>query len=284
MRPQFSHDVLTSFVLWLDNTLCGTGQAYQNVTGNLYRGAQTGIPGFIYSSPYRAWVYDGCVGGAVVPSGFYASGSNQFLTAASGLGIDYLNGRVISAIDRGPVLTGIYSRKEINVYPSTTEESNYILEQLYNGNHNLKYPLTGLYGSEYVAPLIMVTNTRSDNQPWALGGMDNTTSVIRCFTISNNNYLQEGVNSILRDQGHSYIPLAPISAAPFTNVNMTSTGTLKTPGWSYCNDIKGVFGCANGLYIENSYPFKLNEKSNSNPTFQLSVIDMDVVKPRMPRG
>lgn len=269
--------------MWLDNLICANGQAYQNVTGSLYRGAQTGIPGYVYSSPYRAWVWDSCTPGAVIPSGFYASGSNTFLGSTSGLGIDYLNGRVVTPTNFGPILTGVYARKEINVYPSTTEESLYIMEQLYGGNQNLKYPLTGLYGSEYVAPLVMVTPARSDNQPWALGGMDNTRSVMRCFVISNNNYFQEGVNSILRDQAHAYIPLAPIGSAPLTNVNMVATGTLKTPGWSYCNDIKGVFGCSNGLYIENSYPFKMDDKANQNPTFMLSVVDVDVVKPRMPR-
>jgi hypothetical protein len=282
MRAQYNHDVITSFVLWLDNQLCGTGQAFVNTTGLLYRGAVTGIPGHVYASPYRAWVWDNCTD-AIVPTGFYTS-SGQLLTAASGIGIDYLNGRVISPHNWGPTLSGAYARKEINVYPSTTEESNYILEKLYNGNQNIKYPLTGLYGSEYVAPLIMVTNARGMNEPWALGGMDKSINIIRCFAITSNNYLQEGVNSIIQDAAHSYIPLAPISAAPLTNVSMTATGTLKTPGWSYCNDIKNTYGCANGLYIDGTYSFKIGERSNMNPDFLISIMDVDLSKPRMPRG
>lgn len=270
--------------MWLDNWVAGTGQAYQNVTGSLYRGAQTGIPGYVYSSPYRAWVWDSCVGGATIPSGFYPSGSDQMLTRASGIGIDYLNGRVVTPTNWGPILTGTYARKEINVYPSTTEESTYILEQLYGANQNIKYPITGLYGNQYVAPLIMVTNSRGMNEPWALGGMDESQSFLRCFIISNNNYLQEGVNSLLQDAAHTYVPLAPYSSAPLTNVSLISTGDLKTPGWSYCADIKDRYGCAQGLYVDGTYAFKTNEQANRNPTFMISIVDVDLVKPRFPRG
>lgn len=253
------------------------------MTGALYQGAMTGIPGYVYASPYKSWVWDSCVGGAVIPSGFYNS-SGQFLTAASGLGIDYLNGRVYSPTNQGSQLTGVYARKEVNIYPSTTEETNYILEKLYNSDINIKYPITGIYGNQYVAPLIMVTNSRGVNQPWALGGMDNSQSFLRCFIISNNNYLQEGVNSILQDAAHSYIPFVPYSAAPLTNVALTQTGTLKTPGWSYCSNIKDQYGCANGLYVEGTYSFKLSERSNQNVNFMLSIVDVDLSKPRFPRA
>lgn len=269
--------------MWLDNWVIGRGEAYRNVTGALYRGAQTGIPGYVYASPYRSWVWDSCVSGAAVPSGFYTT-SGQFLTRASGIGIDYLGGRVVTAHNWGPTLTGVYARKEVNIYPSTTNESHYIMEQLYQGNQNIKYPITGLYGTQYVAPLIMVTNSRGQNEPWALGGMDNTQNFFRCFIISDNNYIQEGVNSLLQDAAHSYIPLAPYSAAPLTNVSTTSTGDLKSPPWSYCTGIKDVYGCAQGLYIEGAYSFKISERPNQNLDFMLSVVDVDTSRPRMPRG
>lgn len=282
MRPQYNHDVITSFMLWLDNWVIGTGQAYQNVTGALYRGAQTGIPGYVYASPYRSWVWDSSVGGAAVPSGFYTS-SGQFLTRASGIGIDYLGGRVITPHNWGPTLTGVYARKEINIYPSNTEESNYILDQLYQGNQNIQYPLTGLYGTQYVAPLIMVTNSRGHNDPWALGGMENTKNFLRCFIISSNSYIQEGVNSLLQDAAHSYIPLAPYAAAPLTNVSTISTGDLKSPPWSYQTSIRDTYGCANGFYVMGAYSFKISERPNQNLDFFLSVVDMDLERPRFVR-
>lgn len=159
----------------------------------------------------------------------------------------------------------------------------YLLDRLYNGNINIKYPLTGLYGNQYAAPLIMVTNARGVNEPWALGGMENTTNIVRCFIISNDNYLQEGANSLLQDAAHSYISLAPITAAPLTNVNMVATGTLKTPGWSYQNNIANVYPCGQGLYLKNVYALKLSETQNNNATFMLSIVDIDLEKPRFVR-
>ncbi len=268
--------------MWLDNLLCGTGQAFVNVTGALYRGTQMGIPGYVYASPYRAWVYDSCTD-ANIPTGFYVSGTNQFLTAASGIGIDYMNGRVVTPTNWGPALTGTYARKEFNVYPSTTQESEYILEKLTNANINLKYPITGLYGNAYVAPLVMVTNARGVNEPWALGGIDNSLNFIRCFVISNDNYLQEGINSLIQDAAHSYIPIVPMGAMPLTNVNVTTmaTGTLKSSPWSYCEDIEAVYPCGQGAYIEGTYTFKLQEKMNTNPNFMLSIMDIDLSRPRL---
>ena len=132
----------------------------------------------------------------------------------------------------------------------------------------------------------MVTNSRGNNEPWALGGVDNSQNFIRCFIISNNNYLQEGINSILQDSAHSYIPLAPIGAWPLTNVSYggTATGTLKRAGWSYRDDIYNTHGCGNGMYVEGTYSFKLSDSMNQNPNFLLSVVDIDLSRPRLPRG
>jgi len=277
MKPQYSHDVVSSFVMWLDNRLCTSGYAYVNVTGALYRQSVTGIPGNVYASPYKSWVWDSCTPGASIPSGFYNS-SGQFLTRASGLVLDYVNGRVITPQNWGGQLTGVYARKEVNVYYSSTQESEYILEQVYNTNPNLAYPITGLRGDALTAPLIMVTNARGFNQEWALGGMDDSKNIIRCFAITRDNYLQDGVNSIMQDSAHSYIPYAPYSATP-----ITSSGDLKSPPWSYCTGVADVYGCNNGLYIENVYDFKISDKVNRNVTFFLSVMDFDLSKPRFPR-
>lgn len=278
MRPQYTHDAVSSFVMWLSNWLEASGQAYQNVTGSLYRQQATGIPGWVYASPYKSWVWDGCVPGASIPSGFY-NASGQFLTRASGLVLDFINGRVITPQDWGSVLTGTYARKEVNVYLSSPQETAYVMEQVYGANPNVNYALTGFQGRALVAPLVMVTNTKGENVPFALGGMDNSKNTLRCFTISNSSYLQEGINGLCQDAAHSYIPLAT-----YADVPITSSGDLKTPGWSYCTDIKGTFGCGNGLYIGASYPYKLGDHTNNNPTFLLSINDIEVEKPRMPRG
>lgn len=274
MRPQYAHDVVTSVALWLDNRLLANGLAYVNVTGALYLQPIVAGTNKTYASPYRSWVYDSCASGATIPNGFYTS-SGQLLTRASGLVIDFINGKVSTPQNWGPVLTGTYARKEMNVYYSSDEEVSYVLEQVYGENRNLQYTLTGLNNRVLAAPLAMITNARGQNQPWALGGMDDSRNTIRAFIIADSNYLQEGVNSILQDSAHSFIPFAPYSAAP-----ITASGDLKTVPWSYCTGIYDYYGCNQGLYVENVYAYKLNEKANRSTSFFLSACEIDLSKPR----
>lgn len=264
--------------MWLDNKLLVTGQAYQNVTGALMRQQVSGVVGWVYASPYKSWVWDSCQPDAAIPSGFYTN-SGQFLTRQSGIVLDYVNGRVISPQNWGAQLTGVYARKEVNVYFSSSQESNYVLEQVYNSNPNLKYPLTGFQGRALAAPLVMVTNVKGTNEEWALGGMDDSKNTLRCFVISNDSYIQEGVNSLLQDTAHSYIPYAPYSSTP-----ITASGDLKSPPWSYCTGIYDYYTCRNGLYVEGVYDYKVGDITNQNSTFLLSVVDLDLSKPRFPRG
>ncbi len=280
MRPQYAHDLITSTVLWLDNQLCGTGQAYVNITGNLYQQPVVAGRNVVYASPYRSWVYDSCAAGALIPSGFYTS-SGQFLTRASGLVIDFINGQVSSPANWGPSLSGVYARKEMNVYYSSDEEVSYILEQVYGENKNLSYTLTGLVRpgmapKTLAAPLIMLTNARGENDPWALGGIDDSKNTVRAFIISDSNYLQDGVNSLLQDAAHQTIPFVPYSVAPWT-----ASGDLKAPPWSYCSGIFNTFGCAGGLYVQNVYAYKISDKVNRNSTFFVSAVEIDLSKPRI---
>jgi hypothetical protein len=72
--------------------------------------------------------------------------------------------------------------------------------------------------------------------------------------------------------------------ATYADTPITASGDLKTPGWSDCADIKDTFGCANGLWVNAVYAYKLGDHTNNNPTFLLSINDFEVEKPRLPRG
>jgi hypothetical protein len=118
MIPQYNHNLVTSVILWLDNKICNDGQAYVNSSDLFYRQVDPSAPGYKWSCPYQTLVFDSCVSGANIISGVYNS-SGQFLTRASGITIDYINGRVLSPYDWGNNLSGNYAYKEINTYFST---------------------------------------------------------------------------------------------------------------------------------------------------------------------
>jgi hypothetical protein len=50
MKPQYQHELMTSFMLWFDHELLQKGEAYSNQTGFLYYDEDSRLP-----SSYRAY-------------------------------------------------------------------------------------------------------------------------------------------------------------------------------------------------------------------------------------
>ena len=99
MKPKFSHDIVNSFFLWYDNFLMKKSDAYKTYTTKFYnyQDARLGGGKVVYGSPYKQWVYDKNITGAVMPSGLTINGS--FVpTGTSGLMFDYNKGTICGRI------------------------------------------------------------------------------------------------------------------------------------------------------------------------------------------
>ncbi len=240
----------------------------------LYPQVDQSTVGYKWASPYQSWVFDSCVSGATVASGAYTS-SGQFLTRASGLVIDYVHGRVISPYNWGP-LSGNYARKEINVYFATEEQTNFWLEHVFNEDASIRYANTGGIASRFTAPCVILTNSRTENTPWALGGSKDAKATIRAFAVTDSNYLQEGLNSLLADSVNRYVPIATYADAP-----IGTSGDLKGSTYNYCTGVFAKYGCANGAYIEKVVSYKVNELANRNTNYNLSIMEFDLSKIRL---
>lgn len=275
MIPQYNHNLITSFTLWLDNRIQNAGQAYINVGTPLYPQVDPSTMGRVYASPYKSWVFDSCVSGATVASGAYTS-SGQFLTRASGLVIDYIGGRVITPYNWGPTLSGNYARKEINVYFATEEETNFWLEHMFGENPNIRYANTGAPAFRFAAPCVILTNSLTENKPFALGGQKTAENSIRAFAITNTNYMQEGLNSLLADSVNRYVPMGTYADAP-----IGTSGDLKGGTYNYCTGIADKYGCQNAAYIENVVAYKISDRTNKNTTYNLSIMEFDLSTVRM---
>lgn len=83
MRPQFQHELMTSFMLWFDNHLLTKGSAFSNQTGKLYYHKDDRLPSSYnaFASSYKQWVTDSSVPGAIIPTEFMGTGRSQ--TAAN---------------------------------------------------------------------------------------------------------------------------------------------------------------------------------------------------------
>lgn len=279
MKPQFDHNLISAFGLWLDHRITSNGQGYVNYSGfQLFPQTDTSSPfPYIYASPHKQWVYDSSVtGNPLVISGVYNSNGTYF-NRASGISIDFINGRVLSNINLGQNISGFYSRKEYNVYNSTPKIVNFYLESLFGLNENVALTETGVLPYNFAAPCVIFTNSHDVNEPFAFGGQDRSVRKINAIIISDNNYAQEAVSSLLTDAARLYIPYAKYGDVP-----INSYGDLKTGYYSY-NDIISKYGFGD-IYIDEINSIKLPEKFNKNDNFMLQILEFDVSVVRFPRA
>jgi hypothetical protein len=76
MKPQYQHNVTTSFALWFDHYLLEKGEAYSNQTGTFtyYADPRISTTYKAFGTPYKQFVYDSTITGASIPSGVHVSG------------------------------------------------------------------------------------------------------------------------------------------------------------------------------------------------------------------
>ena len=69
MKPQFQHELTTSFTLWLENFLLKKGEAFSNKTSQLVytEDSRLGSGLKAFASPYKQWVFDSSIPGATIP-------------------------------------------------------------------------------------------------------------------------------------------------------------------------------------------------------------------------
>tara|TARA_B100000212_G_scaffold136765_1_gene102989 strand:- start:9697 stop:10725 length:1029 start_codon:yes stop_codon:yes gene_type:complete len=69
MKPQFQHEITTSFSLWFENFLLKKGEAYSNKTDPLTLITDDRLDASLksFSSPYKQWVFDKSITGASIP-------------------------------------------------------------------------------------------------------------------------------------------------------------------------------------------------------------------------
>lgn len=272
MKPQFSNQLLTSFALWVDNRLTDDGEGFSNESVTLYRQIDPSRTGYFWASPFKSWIYDSAVTGAIIPTGFYNS-NGSLVTKTSGLGFDFINGRVFSSSDFGDTLSGIISRKEYNVYISNEEEVDLFLQRVYEQDPNLPYNNTGIAPYQFAAPCVIITNTSKENIPYAFGGLDNSVQTLRAFVINDNNYAAEAVDSLFVDSARKHFALISDE-----NIPLDINNDLKTGYYNF-----DLINIQPDVFISRVTSIKLNEKSNNNSDFTISINDFQVEVLRYPR-
>ena len=281
MKPQFQHEITTSFTLWLDNYLLKKGEAYQNKTGvTLSHVADdrlaSGLNGF--SSPHKQWVYDESITAAQIPDSVTIDG--VVTPRSPTLAIDYLNGRVITTAPTTSVITADYSVKDFNIYVTNETEENLIIESKFDVNSRFKQNEVPIPPYSQVVPAIFINNTRNFNDAFTLGGEDQTMTDIRCVVMAENIFQLDGILSIFNDSNKEVL-----AALAFEDYPVNEYGDAPDFNYDTVKDARLASNPAALHYIDRVDVSKLSDRVSKNigPNTFVGFIDFEVVTYRYPR-
>lgn len=281
MKPQFQHELTTSFMLWADNYILRRGEAYTNYTSTFY--AETGDLRLgdnlvSYNSPHKQWVFDEDISSATIPSGIMDEGG-EINRGDNGLILDFDNGRAILNSSYGmekTTVSGSYAVKDFNFYITNQTEEQLIIESKYNSNSRFKQGLSGIAPYSPVIPAIFVNPESSENEPFAFGGEDKTSTNIRCVIFAENTYQLDGALSIFGDSKNEVFGKLSFEDYPLSEYGDAS-------GFNYRTLSEGK----NGTYfhVEQVRTSKLSDRVNKNidPSLFIGFIDFQVSNLRFPR-
>lgn len=288
MKPQFQHQVITSFSMWLDHTILHNGQAYQNVESTLYYQEDERLdPGYIaFASPHKQWVTDSSIKGAkiiegIVLDGYYLKANQQEVI------YDFENGRVLiprALANPSSNVEAVYSVKDFNVYITDQTEEELLIETKFDKNSRYAEELfEGIKPYDQVVPAIFLSYEHGENKPFAFGGEDITESNIRCVVFAENSYQLDGIFSLLKDT----------NTTSFTNVGynefpLNEFGSLKYGNYDYQDLSERYYNVNNTqslLHIDKVTVSKLNDRvaRKSHPGLYIGFVDFTVRAHRFPR-
>ncbi len=282
MKPQYKHELMTSFMLWFDHELLQEGEAYSNKTGQLYSKSDSRIPDSYtpFQSNYKQWVSDSSVTGStnpVIPTEFNGnSRSNDFI-------FDFENGRIIETggATISTDITGTFAVKDFNVYLTNETEEDLILENKFQINSRYgDLSMSGIDPYDQVVPAIFLNSEYMRNEGFAFGGEDLTKNIIKAVVISDSEYQLDGVLSIFADSARK-----TFSKIPFSDHPSTEYGDIKGGTYNYIN-LSNSHSSEIPYFIEDVTVSKFSERVQSKLPGNLKVgfVDFDVSTSRFPRS
>lgn len=263
--------------LWAENRMGQVLQAYNTLTTQLYYTVDPSLPaGYMgYSAPIKGWVYDSGISGAYIPNEVSGGGFSAPLTRASGIHIDYENGRVIVPTSLGTnlTLTGTYSAKEVNIYLPAETEGEILTQNKYFVNPRYASALTsGAPPYAYATPAVFVNPMSMHNEAFQLGGLVNSKASMTLTVLAETSFQLTAILSLFRDYRYQYIPMLNTVNDPLDGWGDVKGGT----GYNYLSYVARFGGPGNLIYIEDVRTAKVSDRLRLNPRQFAGVVDLEL--------
>lgn len=285
MIPQYSNQLMSSLMLWLNNTLLVKGQAFTNTSSRFYPIGQTISGYYTYAAPYNQFVADMSVPGANIMTGVYLD--NSFIqTGQSGFfDINYEKGHIYftNPITGSNRLSGSYAVKDYNIHLTSEPEEKILFETKMSIRPKVGNTPTGLYSNQITYPAIFVKKNDGHNEPLAFGGLDNTITNVTLMIFADSAGLLDATTSLLEDRVRTFIPLLSVNEMPYNIF-----GGFKTSPFNYTGVSVNKISSDSGAFITRVGTSKFNQRQfqdikELNPEIHFSLVDITIEKPRYPR-
>lgn len=258
LQPQFSNQVLSSFLLWMDNKICSKG-GFTNYSGVFYPIASPYSNYYAYGAVGNQMVADSSISGANVLTGVYIN--NTFIgTGVSGFqGIDYKHGfTYFSNNVNNYVISGYFSLKDFNIVLTDKQDDVLLFKTKYTLKPKYPQRPTGILSDNIVYPIIFIKDDGHSMKPYAFGGTEEERINIKCIAIADSLYNLHALQGILQESIRTPIALFSPEDMPFN-----SMGGLKS-GYNYTGMANSRINQQNFMFVENVSTAKFAQKYTNN--------------------
>ena len=288
MKPQFQHQIITSFALWLPYVLLQRGEAFQNIESSFYHQSDPRLDSnFVsFASPHKQWVTDSSISKANIINGITLN--DRFIGRNDeDIKYDFDNGRVLIPSTLANAMSsveGSYAVKDFNIYITDQTEEELLIESKFDTNSRFDQGVfEGIQPYDQVVPAIFISYESGGNEPFAFGGEDATKSFVRCVIFAENSFQLDGVFSILADL--NFVSVANVG---FNEHPLNEFGDLKLGHYDYKDLSERYFNLQNShsiFHIENCTVSKLNDRvaKQTHPGLYIGFADFNLISHRFPR-
>lgn len=278
MVPTYQNNLYASVYLFAEHRYLQYTAAFQNASIKFYYAPDSQLPaGYLsYASPWRQFVYDSGVSGAailnVVSGGAF---TNYPLTRASGIHVDYENGRIIvpSTFGTALTLTGYGAFREVNMYqPNETEEQVLTQAKFFLNPRYRSVATSGLAPYKIATPGIFLNSLSTRNDAYQFGGIVDSKTTMSMVVLAESQFQLRALFSVFGDCRYQYIPMLNTIDDVLDGFRDVKGGT----GYNYLT-LCGMWGQpGNLIYIESVTMSKVSDRLPLNPGQVAGIIDMDV--------
>lgn len=285
MLPQYGNQVVSSFLLWLDNKICSKGQAFINYSGLFYNVTGSHANYYTFGAPFNQLIADTSVSGANVFTGVYLN--NTFITTGiSGLvDINYKAGHLYFSNDvRQYNISGNYAVKEFNISLTDKQDDVLLFKTKYYQKPRFPQKPTGVLDDNLVYPIILVRQEGDTSEPYSFGGTEWETTDVRCIILADSLFNLHAVQSLLKDTIRTPIALFSAQDMPYNN-----RGGLKSGVYNYTGMANTRINDQNFVFVEKVFIPRAGQRfattsENFNYDVFFNFVDFELTKARNPRS